>query len=94
MTQDSYVGEAASRALRYIELAQNASDGGWRYFPGYPGDTSVTGWQVMALKCGQIAKLPVNPAVLENTEKWLRSMASGRYGGLYRYQRNTTQRLP
>ena len=86
MTQDTYVGEAASRALRYIELAQNPTDGGWRYFPGSPGDTSVTGWQVMALKCGQIAKLPVNPAVLENTEKWLRSMASGRYGGLYRYQ--------
>ncbi len=91
MTQDSYVGQPALRTLQFIEQAQHPSTGGWRYFPGDEGDTSVTGWQVMALKSGQMAKLPVNPMVLENVEKWLKSVSAGRYGGLYRYQANEVE---
>jgi hypothetical protein len=86
MTRDEHVGSAARKAVAYIERAQNQSTGGWRYHPGQPGDTSVTGWQIMALKSAQLAGLPVSSLVFDNTKKWLRSVAKGEHLGLYSYQ--------
>ncbi len=79
MTQDPAVGEAAQRAIQFIERAQNPKTGGWRYEPGTvdPGDTSVVGWQVMALKSGQMARLQVDPLVLDRAKVFLRSVNSG-----------------
>ena len=56
MTGDRALRGPAQAALDFIAAAQ-APDGGWRYSPGEPGDTSVTGWQIMALKSGQMAGL-------------------------------------
>ena len=49
MTGDAACREAAIRAGRFILQAQHPRTGGWRYVPRDPGDTSVFGWQVMAL---------------------------------------------
>ena len=86
MTRDERIGAAARRAVGYIQRAQNTSTGGWRYHPGDSGDTSVFGWQIMALKSAQMAHLPVDSLVLDNAQKWLRSVAKGEHRGLYSYQ--------
>ncbi len=41
--------DPAQRAIKFIEQAQHRS-GGWRYRPGQAGDTSVFGWQMMAIQ--------------------------------------------
>ena len=63
MTRDESLKDAAQGALKYVEYAQG-ENGGWRYNPGDPGDTTVTGWQLMALKSGEMAGLRVrSPAM-------------------------------
>jgi hypothetical protein len=86
MTRDEHIGTAARQAVAFIERAQNESTGGWRYQPGDPGDTSVFGWQIMALKSAQLAGLPVNSIVFDNAQKFLHSVAKGEHLGLYSYQ--------
>ena len=85
MTQDSWVRDPAQAAIRFIESAQNAQ-GGWRYRHGsYEGDTSVFGWQIMALKSAKMAGLDVNPVKFKRCENWLQVVASGHYKGRFAY---------
>lgn len=85
MTQDSRVGLSAQAALRFIESGQNRL-GGWRYSHGSDdSDTSVFGWQVMALKSGQMAGLQVNEGALERGRAYLKSCAKGKYGSEFSY---------
>src|SRR5207253_902634 len=49
LTKDPKLRETAQRAVDFIAIAQNDRTGGWRYQPRTIGDTSVVGWQVMAL---------------------------------------------
>jgi hypothetical protein len=84
MTGDGNVGRAAQGAVNFILNAQNA-DGGWRYNPKDPGDTSVVGWQLMALKSAHMAGLDVGGSVYSGTSKWLDSV-SVHDGTEYAYQ--------
>ncbi|MGA2061394.1 MAG: prenyltransferase/squalene oxidase repeat-containing protein [Thermoguttaceae bacterium] len=86
MTHDEHIGSAARKAVAFVIRAQNSSTGGWRYYPGQPGDTSVTGWQVMALKSAQLAGIAVDSFVFDNAKKWFHSVAKGEHMGLYSYQ--------
>jgi hypothetical protein len=86
MSRDEHVGRAARQAVLFIQRAQNESTGGWRYLPGDAGDTSVFGWQIMALKSAQMAGLPVNSVAFDNGKRWLHSVARGEHLGLYSYQ--------
>ncbi len=98
MTGDKAVGKAAQAALDYIVQAQDPKGGGWRYVPKIAGDTSVTGWQIAALRSGQLAGLKVPPAVFEQARKFLKSVSSSAQGnaegGLFGYQKGNVAPTP
>ncbi len=73
--------EAASRAVRFIEANQKF-DGGWRYTPDpdRPGDTSVSGWQILALKSAGEAGIPVDEACLAKAGKFFKYREMGENG--------------
>lgn len=74
MTQDRTLLGPAQLALNHIVYAQDPIGGGWRYAPRQPGDTSVVGWQLMALKSGHMAYLAVPPATVQGAIKFLDSV--------------------
>ncbi len=84
LTSDPLLKYPAQNALNYIVKAQH-DGGGWRYAPRQAGDTSVVGWQVMALKSGQMAGLQVPAATLRGAEKFLDSVQSSPEGSGYGY---------
>ncbi len=74
MTKDSSLIQPAQLALDFIAYAQDPVGGGWRYQPQTPGDTSVVGWQLMALKSGHMALLQVGPATIRGASVFLDSV--------------------
>ncbi|MBI1915791.1 MAG: terpene cyclase/mutase family protein [Planctomycetes bacterium] len=71
LTSDPNLKASAQRAIKFIVDAQDPDSGGWRYQPRQGSDTSVVGWQVMALKSGQMSGLNVPNITLRGAEKWL-----------------------
>ncbi len=71
MTQDRELREPAQKAIDFIVKSQDPSRGGWRYKSQDGSDTSVTGWQLMALKSAQMAGLKVPQETLRNVSRWL-----------------------
>jgi hypothetical protein len=92
LSGDRNVAQAAQGAVNFIIAAQNKNDNGWRYNPGDPGDTSVTAWQMMALKSAQLAGLKVGGAgaadgsALEKAGKWLDLVKTGPNDSQFQYQ--------
>jgi len=65
MTHDKGLYAPAQQAVNFICYAQDPVGGGWRYEPRQRGDTSVVGWQIMALKSGHMAYLRVPPITVK-----------------------------
>ncbi|MGB9687563.1 prenyltransferase/squalene oxidase repeat-containing protein [Thermogutta sp.] len=84
MTQDPQLREPAQKAIDFIIRAQHPA-GGWRYDPGQEGDTSVLGWQLMALRSGKMAYLRVPDSVFYKAAQYLNSAQTDQYGGRYAY---------
>jgi hypothetical protein len=80
MTNDKALGDAAQRAIHFIVAAQDPAGGGWRYEPRQPGDLSVAGWQLMALKSGMMAGLMVPSQTMERAAKFVHSVGNGQGG--------------
>jgi hypothetical protein len=87
LTRDEALREPAQRALDFIIAAQHEA-GGWRYDPGQAGDTSVSGWQLMALRSGKLANLSVPDETMLLAGEFLDEVQCDRLGGLYAYQRH------
>lgn len=84
MSQDRALLRPAQASLNFIAWAQDEVGGGWRYQPGTPGDTSVLGWQVMALRSGHMAYLAIPPATLVGVERFLNGV-QGNGGATFGY---------
>jgi hypothetical protein len=96
LTGDEQFRKPAQLAIQFIEEAQHR-DGGWRYQPGQPGDTSVFGWQMMALQSARAPdlNLTVSDETLRLADYFLDSVATQRgirrdlpEGATYAYQQN------
>lgn len=74
MSGDEELKDAARKSLDFIVAAQHKPSGGWRYTPNQPADTSVVGWQMMALKSGEMAGLSVAQPVYDHVDRWLKSV--------------------
>jgi hypothetical protein len=85
MTEDKKLRGPAQAALAYICNAQDPKGGGWRYKPRQPGDTSVMGWQIGALKSGYLAGLDVPMVVPQRAEFFLNSVSLDQ-GQRYAYE--------
>jgi hypothetical protein len=55
MSGDTMLAAYVRDAVRFIETSQDMHGGGWRYLPGQAGDTTVTAWQIAALKSAALA---------------------------------------
>ena len=83
MSGDQRLKRPAQNAITFIIAAQH-HQGGWRYNPGQAGDTSVVGWQIMALQSARAAGLQVPNSVLQKANQFLNSVQAPNQ--LYAYQ--------
>jgi hypothetical protein len=86
MTRDRALRGPVERAVAFIVRASEPPEVGWRYEPGQAGDTSVLGWQVMALVSARRAGIDVPEEALDGARAYLDRAAEGGHPGLYAYQ--------
>ena len=86
VSKDEKLREPAEKAINLILTAQSPTKGGWRYDvrPG-DSDTSVTGWQYMALHSALMAGIEIEEKVFTNAQRWFDHAGGGRNGGMYGY---------
>ncbi len=85
MTGDERLAGPVRKAVDFIIEAQKPASG-WRYEPRSDSDTSVVGWQIMALKSAEVAGFEVPEKTYRAAANWLDKVRHGRRGGLYSYQ--------
>ena len=86
ITQDASAILSAQRAIAHTQRLQHPVTGGWRYTEGDPGDLSQLGWQAMVLDAGSRAGIKISMKSANGVQTFLRSVQSGRHGGLATYR--------
>lgn len=88
MTHDARLEEPVRKAIGFIAAARNRTTdaGGWRYEPGQMGDTSVLGWQVMAMISARRSGIAVEDDALKAAANWIDHVSLAQRPGRYAYQ--------
>ncbi len=90
MTGDVRLLHPLRRAVAFIDSSRNRRTGGWGIALDQSADTSVTGWQALALHCARAGGIDVPFASFQSARDWLKNAAAGRHGGLYAYEPGST----
>lgn len=90
VSEDPSLKQLAQGAVNFVVYAQDGRGGGWRYTPGAPGDTSVHGWQVMALRSAEMSYLNVPPRPLKLADRFLDTVQLDG-GARYKYMADRIQ---
>ena len=90
LSREERLKEPCQRAIGFIVRGQNKQDGGWRYYPGMPGDTSVLGWQMFALRSARLAGLEVPTDCFKGCVVYLNLASADRDRTTYGYMPNRT----
>jgi hypothetical protein len=86
LTKDPVLKKPLERAVRFIIEAQNQKHGAWDYRPKSNRiDTSVSGWQIMALRSARMAGIKIEDRPFQLAVKWLDAIGAGQNRGLYGY---------
>ncbi|MEM7229546.1 MAG: hypothetical protein AAF432_12115 [Planctomycetota bacterium] len=86
MSKDPALEASVQDAIDFIFDARNRTTGGWRYAPGQVGDTSVMGWQIMALTSARRAGIDVPEEAFDVGRAWLELVADDRNPGRFAYR--------
>lgn len=85
--RDRDLKKLTEMAINFIEQAQDPVDGGWRYKPrDDKGDTSVLGWQVMAMQSAKSGTVRFSNKPLFKAREFLRNVQVDEAGALYAYE--------
>jgi hypothetical protein len=85
LSGDAKLKIPAQRSIKFIISSQDPVGGGWRYAPGMPGDTSVFGWQIFALRSANLAGIKLPKSLLKGCSRYLDQAASDRSRTMYAY---------
>ncbi len=85
ITHDQHITDAAFAGVRFIISCQNNETGGWRDAPQEPGDTSVFGWEIMALHSTEMLGFEIPELTRKRMYKYIEYATSGRRGMLASY---------
>lgn len=88
---DKELRKLAIEAVQFVERSQDPVGGGWRYQPRQRGDTSVVGWQLMALQSAKAGGLRVSGDTLRDGRQFLNSVQTDG-GAAYGYMRPEVNR--
>ena len=86
LSADPALRKPAERAIQFMASAQDPLTGGWRYVPGQPGDTSVFGWQMFALRSARLAGLKIPKNVMRGCKEYLDQAAADTRKVTYSYK--------
>ncbi len=86
MSSDTILREQAGSATQFILESYSPESGGWRYAPAQYGDTSVTGWQVLALAGAKRGGIELPEDALGHVRDWMELVRHPTEPGRYAYQ--------
>ena len=96
LSQDPALRRFAQAGINSIISSQNDANGGWSYGNNKTDphrDMSISGWQIMALKSGQMAGLVVPSAAIERSKTFLKNSCNADDGYGYTPGGGSTARM-